>query len=80
MLASQWFCYRIFGILKNTNVYPVLTLSATVRAADADWNATPELDGFLYSFGEGMISVPLLQRFCGKSVPLASRSKKVAYL
>lgn len=35
-LVGQWFCYGMFGILKDMDVDPVLALIAVARAAEAD--------------------------------------------
>lgn len=56
-LIGQRLCYRIFGILKNTDVHVELALFAIARAANVDWDARPEVDWFPYTFVEEMISV-----------------------
>lgn len=52
MLIVQWYCNGIFGVLKDMDVDPVLALLAIVRVAEADWNARPDLDWFLYTLDE----------------------------
>lgn len=57
VLVEQWFRYRIFDILNDRDVNPVLVLLAFARAAEAEWDTRPDLDWFQYTFGERMVSI-----------------------
>lgn len=51
--------YGMFGIFKGMDVDLVLVLLVAERAAEADWDAMPDLDWFLYPLDNGGISVLL---------------------
>lgn len=57
MPVGQEFRYKIFGILKDENVDPMLALMAIALVAEVNWDARPDLDCFLYTFDEETISV-----------------------
>lgn len=77
-LVSQWFCYGLFGILKEMDVDPVLALSMTACAAEAERNAKPDLDWFPITLDKGLISFLSASAFLRLVSVFESRPNNVA--